>query len=119
MEIPIACTLEPDEARSQLGEWQRLLRHAVQRAERASPNRLELSLAPDAEVASVVRLAHREAACCPFFSFAIATRADRLVLVVEVPATAIEILDELASEVSEVSEVSGPRSVEGAPGTHS
>ncbi len=47
----------------------------------------------------MVRLAQREAACCPFFSFAIAIRADGPVLVVEVPERAIEILDEFVSEV--------------------
>ncbi len=48
----------------------------------------------------MVRLAQREAACCPFFSFAIAIRADGPVLVVEVPERAIEILDEFVSEAS-------------------
>lgn len=63
--------------------------------ERVSPNRLELSLLPDADIESVVGLAQREIACCSFFSFAIEIQADRLVLAVEVPNDAIEILDQL------------------------
>ena len=66
-------------------------------AERVSPNRLELGLLPNADVESVISLAQREAACCAFFSFAIEIQADRLVLVVEVPNDAVEILDQLIS----------------------
>ena len=91
----MACTLEPDDARSQLGEWQELLQRVVGRSERPTPNRLELNLIPDSEIESVVGLARREAACCPFFSFSIVIRADRLVLVIEVPDNAVEILDDL------------------------
>jgi hypothetical protein len=69
----------------------------VKGSERVSPNRLELGLLPDADIESVISLAQREAACCPFFSFAIAIQADRLVLAVEVPDDAIEILDQLIS----------------------
>jgi hypothetical protein len=69
-------------------------------AERVSPNRLELSLLPDADIGSVISLAQREAACCAFFSFAIEIQADRLVLAVEVPNDAVEILDQLVSSTA-------------------
>lgn len=97
MRIPIACTLRPSEARSQLGEWQVVLRRATHGTERVSPNRLELSLVPDADVGPLVSLARREVACCPFFSFTLEIHADRLVLAVEVPDDAVEMLDELVS----------------------
>ena len=67
------------------------------RSERVAPNRLQLTLLPDADTGSVISLAQREVACCAFFSFTIDIRADRLVLAVEVPDGALEILDELYS----------------------
>jgi len=97
VKIPIACTLEPGDASSQLGEWHEVLRRTVDGSERASPNRLELRLLPDADIGSVISLAQREAACCAFFSFTIEIQADRLVLAVEVPNDAVEILDQLVS----------------------
>ena len=97
MRIPIACTLRPSEASYQLDEWQEMLRRVVAGAHRVSANRLELSLSPDADIESVIGLAQREVACCAFFSFAIDIRADRLVLAVEVPDDAVDILDELDS----------------------
>jgi hypothetical protein len=97
VEIPIACTLDPDDARSQLGEWQEMLRVVVADTERTAPGRLELRLVPDADMISLIDLAQREVACCPFFSFAVEIHADHLVLAVEVPDDAVEILDQLAS----------------------
>jgi hypothetical protein len=98
VEIPVACTLDPSAARAQLGEWQKLLGSAVDRPVRVSPNRLELSLLPGSEVVSVVGLAQREVACCPFFTFTLEIGAERLVLVIEVPNDAIEILDQLVAD---------------------
>jgi hypothetical protein len=95
VKVPIACSLRPDDARSQLDEWQEMLRQVMDGAERVSPNRLELGLLPNADIESVISLARREAACCVFFSFAIEIQADRLVLTVEVPNDAVEILDQL------------------------
>ena len=97
MKIPIACTLQPNDARSQLGEWQEMLRRVVDGSERVSPNRLELRLLPDADIVSVISLAQREAACCAFFSFTIEIQTDRVLLAVEVPNDAVEILDLLSS----------------------
>jgi hypothetical protein len=100
VEIPIACTLEQGDARSQLGEWHEVLHRVVDGSERVSPGRLELSLLPDADLGSVISLAQREAACCAFFSFAIEIRADRLVFIIEVPNDAVEILNQLVSRRS-------------------
>lgn len=97
MGIPIACTLEAGDARAQLDQWQAVLSTVVDSSERTSANRLELILLPGADVGSVISLAQREAACCAFFSFTIAIEADRLVLSVEVPDEAVEILDQLGS----------------------
>jgi hypothetical protein len=97
VKIPIACTLEPGDARSQFGEWEEVLRRVVDGSQRVSPNRLELRLLPDADVGSLISLAQREAACCAFFSFTVVIHADRLVLTVEVPDDAIEVLDQLVS----------------------
>ncbi len=85
---------------SQVGEWQEVLGRAVDSRERVSPNRLQLSLLPDADVGSVISLAQREVACCAFFSFAIEIQADHLVLAVEVPNNAVEILDQLVSGIT-------------------
>ncbi|MGH9079610.1 MAG: hypothetical protein ACRDYE_05960 [Acidimicrobiales bacterium] len=100
MKVPIACDLEADDARSQLGEWHEVLRQVVASSERSSPNRLELTLSPESEVGQVIDLAQRETACCPFFAFTMEIRVDRLVLVVEVPDDAVAILDLLDSNTT-------------------
>jgi hypothetical protein len=100
VKIPISCTLQPNDAKSQLGEWQEVLRRSVNGSERVSPNRLELSLLSDSDIGPVISLAQREVACCAFFSFAIEIEADRLVLAVEVPDDAIEMLDQLLSNTA-------------------
>jgi hypothetical protein len=69
-------------------------------SKRISPNRLELSLLPNADIGPVIDLAQREVSCCTFFSFTIEIQADRLVLAVEVPNDAIEILDQLVSSTT-------------------
>lgn len=66
-------------------------------SERVSPNRLELVLTTDVDIDSVVRLAQREAACCPFFTFTVDIGAERVVLAVHVPDDAIEVLDQFVA----------------------
>ena len=99
MKIPIACVLEPPVARSQLGEWQDMVRHAVGSSVRVSSNRLELGLLPGAELQQIVELAKRESACCPFFTFSLAIHAERLILTVEVTDDAVEVLDQVVSSI--------------------
>ena len=77
-----------------------MLRRVMDGAERVSPNRLELTLLPDADIGSIISLAQREAACCAFFSFSVQIQADHLVLAVEVPNDAVEILDQLVSSTA-------------------
>ena len=62
------------------------------------PNRLELGLIPGSDVSSVMGLAQREVSCCPFFTFTFEIAADRLVLTVDVPNDAIEVLDHLVDD---------------------
>ena len=97
MNIPNACTLQPSNARSQFAEWREVLPRVTNRSERVSPIRFEVTIKPDADIGPLVNLAQREAACCAFFSFSIEIQADRLVLVVEVPDEAVEILDGLVT----------------------
>jgi len=78
-----------------------VLLQAVDRSARVSPNRLELSLLPDSDVASIINLAQREAACCPFFPFAMEIQIDRLTLAVEVPDDAVEIPDQFGSSAQQ------------------
>jgi hypothetical protein len=103
MSVPIACSLELARAKSQLDEWQRL-RRVLDQVERVSPRRLELVLLRDADVTSVVDLAQREKACCPFFTFTIEIASDHLVLVIEVPDDAVEVLDDLVPFTDQASD---------------
>lgn len=72
----------------------------VDRSERTAPTRLELSLLAGSDIGSVIDLAQRETACCPFFTFTVEITAERLVLVVEVPDDATGVLDQLGSPSS-------------------
>lgn len=101
MRVPIACTLEVSDARLQIGEWQAALRQLVVDVERASANRLEFILKPGSNLGAVVTLAQREVTCCTFFTFTVVIGVERLVLAVEVPDDAIEILDQLEFDVQQ------------------
>jgi hypothetical protein len=90
---PIACTLDREVARAQLGEWQSVLSAAVVSTHRDGPATTRIELAPDCDVAPIVALARREVACCSFFRFAIEIDARANALVVSVPAEAAPILD--------------------------
>ncbi len=98
MQIPIACKLEAGAARAQLDEWRELLAGAVERRHRVSTGRLELVLSSGFDqVDALVRLAQRETACCAFFTFSIAIRAESLILAIEAPDDAEAILDDFAN----------------------
>jgi hypothetical protein len=97
VDIPIACSLTPAGAQSQLGEWRTLLAAAVTGVQRPAPTTLMLRLREDpGQLAAVVALAQREKACCPFFGFAIEIAADGLTLQVTVPPDAVSLLDGFA-----------------------
>ncbi len=100
VEIPIACSLTETEARNQVEEWQDLLAAAVVEWDRISPTDLALRLVDGpGQLGSVVCLAQREKACCPFFDFAIRIDADSLWLTISVPAEAAPILDQFLAAV--------------------
>lgn len=94
MRIPISCSLEQRDARSQLDQWQKVLDRVVDRSDRVSPNRLDLSIVPGSEIGPVISLAQRELTCCPFFTFTIEIAAERAVLVIVVPDDAVGVLDQ-------------------------
>ena len=97
MKIPIACSLDAGDAKAQLKEWQQLLGR-VDHRDRVSSTRLELSPLEGSDIAELVQLARREVACCPFFTFTIEIGHERLILAVEVPDEAVEVLDELMAD---------------------
>ncbi len=96
--MPIACALDGPGARTQLGEWHRVVADVVVTSERVSPGELRLHLRDGApSVDALVQLARREAACCPFFTFALLIDTDAVVLRVRVPDDAVAVLDAFAA----------------------
>jgi hypothetical protein len=97
MRRPIACSLDEPAARSQLADWQSMFAASVVGAEREDATTVRVRLRPETDVAGLVALARKEAACCPFFRFAIEVDSDGLAFVVSVPADAETILDSFAT----------------------
>jgi|GEM_PF-2162231 len=98
--VPVACTLAPGEVADRVDQWRRALTRTVTGVERPEPSRLRLRLHDDpADVATLVLLARQEKDCCAFFEFSFVVEPDTTVLVVEVPGTASDILDEFAGLV--------------------
>jgi hypothetical protein len=96
--IPVACNLDDQGALAQLEEWRALLAGPMVTRRRVSPSELALGLAEGpAQLETVVRLAQREKACCPFFDFTLHIGADALVLTISVPEEAAPLLDQLAA----------------------
>lgn len=65
-DVPIACTLTPDQIPDRLNDWADLL-HGATRLPIDGGVRVELD--DDADIAQVARLAAAEQGCCRFFSF--------------------------------------------------
>lgn len=98
MRVPIACTLNADDATDRVEEWRIALRSSVAATARPAPHRLELRIAEEpGAVAMLVDLARREKACCGFFTFTVEIDAHRAALVIEAPEDAIPVLDGLAA----------------------
>jgi len=96
--IPIVCNLDDQGALAQLEEWRALLAGPTVTRQRVSPTEIALGLADGpAQLETVVRLAQREKACCPFFDFTLHIGADALVLTISVPEEAAPLLDQLAA----------------------
>jgi hypothetical protein len=90
---PIACSLDAAGARSQLDEWHKVLGAAVVSTDHESSTVARMRLRADSEtVGRIAALAEREAACCPFFHFAIEIDASGVALTVRVPPDAAEVL---------------------------
>jgi len=102
MEVPIACSLSPGEARDRVEEWRRLFATSIEAAETVGADLLKLRLAPSTGVVEqVVDLARREKSCCPFFDFSIAVEPAGSWLVVGVPTAAEPVLRDFAALVPE------------------
>jgi hypothetical protein len=100
METPIACTLESEAARARIEEWRAVGVRSVGSAYRDGPGRLELTLLPDADVGSILRLAQQEVACCAFFRFSFTVAPESVTLAIGVPDEASPVLDAFASLVA-------------------
>ena len=97
MKQPIACSLDAPDAASQIDEWRQVLDALVTAVEWVDPTHVRMPLRGDAgAVATLVALAQREAACCPFFRFSIDVDADGLAFTASVPADAAPILEQFA-----------------------
>ncbi len=96
-EVPVACSLAGAEARAQVGEWHRLLAAPDVTVERLSPTALQLRWSDGVGPGhDVLRLARREKACCPFFTFTIEVGLSDMTLHIAVPEGAETALDALA-----------------------
>jgi hypothetical protein len=94
---PIACSLDAPDAASQIDEWRQVLDALVTAVEWVDPTCVRMPLQGDADtVATLVALAQREAACCPFFRFSIEIDPDGLVFTASVPPDATPILEQFA-----------------------
>jgi L-amino acid N-acyltransferase YncA len=95
--IPIACTLEDQQAETRLNDWRQTLTPLVIRVERPEPGQLRLIVRDDpAGIATLVGLAQAEMACCPFFNFTLDIDSETVALVVEVPTDTQAVLDDFA-----------------------
>jgi hypothetical protein len=97
-EIPIACTLPPNDYRRRLAEVAALSRDALRRVERREFT-LDLRYAPEA-AARVRRLVQLERSCCAFLQFELHEGAEEVQLLVTVPPAAAGAVPELLTELT-------------------
>ncbi|MAT06361.1 MAG: heavy metal-responsive transcriptional regulator [Acidimicrobiaceae bacterium] len=88
-DVPIACTLTPDQIPDRLNDWADLL-HGATRLPIDGGVRVELDDATD--IAQVARLAAAEQGCCRFFSFRLTIDARGAALEVTAPTDALDIV---------------------------
>ena len=86
--IPIACTLNAGDQVTRRDEWVAMLARATSR----DGNRLRFPRAVTAELADLVA---READCCAFFTFRMTVSHDELILEVDAPPEAEELVNAL------------------------
>ncbi len=92
----IACTLPAGQLPERIDQWRRLLDHVTAREDiPAGETGLRLTLANDAPLDELARLAMAEQGCCSFFSFAITVDGRGLALEVRAPVGATDVVDAL------------------------
>ena len=99
--VPDACMLPTAERPARVAEFDELFRTALSRPQRFGPTELRLWIEPSAE-ASAADLMERESSCCPFFTFDLRRRADRVELRIRVPewhAAVLDVFEERAGQV--------------------
>jgi hypothetical protein len=88
--IPIACTLDSGDQVTRRDEWIAMLARATAR----DGNRLTFARSEAVELADLIA---READCCAFFTFRMTVSHDDLVLEVDAPPEAEELVTALVS----------------------
>ena len=89
--VPIACTLSADERVDRGGEWTRMLTRATART--LTDARAELTFPRDPALASeLADLVAREVECCEFFTFTLTVSRDAIVLGVNAPDEAKDLV---------------------------
>ena len=96
-----ACTLPTAERPARVTEFDNLFSTALSHPVRVGPTELLLRLEPTAE-ASVADLIERESSCCPFFTFDLRRRADRVELRIRVPERHVAVLDVFEQRAGQV-----------------
>jgi hypothetical protein len=91
--IPIACTLNADEASDRLTEWRTLATRVVNRVEIDGGMRVHFDESVTA--GHVADLADRERTCCRFFLFVLLIDASGVALEVRAPEAAQGLITEL------------------------
>ena len=95
MQPPVACSLDPATARSQVGEWRSLLGAVVSTVEWTDPTSVRMGLRAHGDsLAALLALAEREVECCPFFRFAVVVDSRGMGLTVTVPGDAVPVLQD-------------------------
>jgi DNA-binding transcriptional MerR regulator len=90
-DVPIACTLEPDEMPARLAGWQAIL-GAVRARQATEAGGLRLQLSDDVDLAELSRLVVAEQRCCAFLSFAITVDGRGVGLEIDSPAGAADLV---------------------------
>jgi hypothetical protein len=92
-ELPIACSLGPDQLSGRADAWRQLAERALieaKRSEAAAVQRYRREVGVETKLRELVR---REAECCPFLDFELADEGDALVLTITGPADAAAVID--------------------------
>jgi len=94
-QVPIACSLTPDDAGDRVEEWRRFLSERIVEIKRTDNSaRFRLEESGDALLIAS-DLARREKACCPFFDFRLLLTPDAVWFEVDAPQEAAEVVSEL------------------------